>query len=68
MTVEINQFEAAKRGEPVRISADEVQFVLLRADVYERLRDSLDPREGYSLINDVMRDDDELDPLLARYQ
>jgi hypothetical protein len=47
-------------------------YVLLRADVYERLRgmldDDLDMRQVAILVDRAMREDDENDPTLAFYQ
>jgi hypothetical protein len=68
MTIAADSIDAARRGETVRLEAGEVSLVLLRADVFERLRDSLDPRDGYAFVNEVLREDDEHDPLLATYQ
>jgi hypothetical protein len=68
MTIRTDHVEAAKRGEAVRLEADQVPLVLVRADIYERMRESFDPRDAYPLVNEVMREDDAEDPLLAAYQ
>ena len=50
------------------------QYVLLRKDVYERLRallgedDGLDMRQVGRLVEQAIREDDENDPTLAYYQ
>ncbi len=48
-------------------------YVLIRADQFEKVRALLedvefDPREVYPFIDEVMRDDDALDPTLESYQ
>ena len=47
-------------------------YVLLRADLYERLRaileEEYDPREAYPFVDRVMAADDENDPTLDSYQ
>ena len=42
-------------------------YVLIREDVYERIKsmvDDFDPREGYPFVDRVMAEDDALDPRL----
>lgn len=64
------------QGKPVRVAAPEVgaACVVLRADVYERLRSLLeddtepDMRSVALLIERNMREDDANDPLLESYQ
>ena len=51
--------------------ATKTQYVLVRADVFERMRgaeEEFDPRDTYPFIDAVMRDDDAVDPALAGYQ
>jgi hypothetical protein len=64
-----------RQGTPIRVALPEIgaECVLLRADVYERLRslvedDMLDMRTVALLIAQNMREDDEHDPLLESYQ
>jgi hypothetical protein len=38
MNLPHDQIEAAKRGEAVKIAADDVELVILRADIYERVK------------------------------
>ena len=50
-----------------------ITYVLLREDLYERLRPLLstgefDPDDSLSLMNEVMAEDDACDPLLESYQ
>jgi len=47
--------QAAKSGEPVRVMAEGMEWVILRADVYDRVKqvlegDTLDPRDAYPAI------------------
>jgi hypothetical protein len=63
------------QGNPVRVAMPELgtDCVLVRADVYERLRailedDDLDMRTVALLIENNMREDDANDPLLDSYQ
>ncbi len=63
------------QGNPVRVAMPELgtDCVVLRADVYERLRailedDDLDMRTVALLIENNMREDDANDPLLDSYQ
>jgi hypothetical protein len=55
------QLESAKQGQPVRLHSDEVDFVVLRADVYERLRALLDkdfaPTDAYPAIDRAFAED-----------
>jgi hypothetical protein len=65
--------ELAQNGaEPVRVldCATNVEYVLLRAAVYERLENLLSdglPDSG-ALMNEVMAEDDANDPYLESYQ
>ena len=48
-------------------------YVLMRAEQYEKVRallevEEFDPREAYPFIDEVMREDDALDPTLDSYQ
>lgn len=49
------QWQAAKLGEPVRLHSEEADFIVLRADVYERLRNlletNLSPSDAYPAID-----------------
>ena len=63
------------QGAPVRVVPPELgaECVILRADVYERLRSLLeedmpDMRAVALLIEQNMREDDEHDPVLESYQ
>jgi hypothetical protein len=69
------QRQELRRGEPVRVASPEIgtECVILRADVYERLRPLLeddlpDMRTVAALIEANMREDDAHDPLLESYQ
>jgi hypothetical protein len=57
----------------VRDPETEITYVLLREDVYDRVKSLLtteefDPDEGLRLMNEVMAEDDAGDPLLESYQ
>jgi hypothetical protein len=64
------------QGDPVRVAAPELgtDCVVLRADVFERLRAVLvadngpDMRSVAQLIEHNMHEDDAMDPLLESYQ
>ena len=48
-------------------------YVLIRAEQYEKVRalleeEDFDPREAYPFVDEVMREDDALDPTLDSYQ
>ncbi|MDB5385833.1 MAG: hypothetical protein JWM11_1479 [Planctomycetaceae bacterium] len=65
MNLTIEQIEAVKDGELVRIADSEIGFdcVVLRADVYERVKtraaDCSDPRETYAAVLKVLDANDE---------
>jgi len=51
--------------------ATNTTYVLVRADVYEQMlggKGEFDPRDTYPFVEQVMREDDDHDPLLAGYQ
>lgn len=65
------------RGEPVRVRDPNTNqdYVLIKAELYERFRDlladqdaGLNARQVAALIHQAMREDDEADPLLDGYQ
>jgi len=65
------QLSAAKNGQPVRFHELDTDFVLIRADLYDRVRavfedDVIDG--GAVLVNEIMAEDDAKDPLLDGYQ
>jgi hypothetical protein len=68
------QHEALKQNgsEPVRAidRATNVEYFLVRAEVYERLKALLDTDmlDAASLMNEVMAEDDAKDPYLESYQ
>ena len=52
-----------------------IHYVLMRADQYEKVKavfereeHDFDPREAYPFVDEVMRDDDAVDPTLESYQ
>ncbi len=51
--------------------ATNAQYVLVRADVFEEMREwtrDLEPRDAYPLVDRLMAEDDARDPTLATYQ
>jgi hypothetical protein len=64
----------AQNNEPLRVvnPATSEAFVLLPAEVYERVKSAIleefDPREAYPMIDRIMAEDDANDPHLAAYQ
>jgi hypothetical protein len=72
LTPEQHDALARNGTKPIRIidSSTNVEYVLLRAVVYERLQNLLSgnlPETGV-LMNEVMAEDDERDPYLESYQ
>ncbi len=60
-------------AEPLRVVDPETNatYVIVKAEVYDQLQRVFgdeDPREAYPLIDSVMHEDDQHDPLLASYQ
>jgi hypothetical protein len=64
--------QTVRKGEPVQFREDDVECVVVRADVFQRLRGVLDeslPSEVVSkLVDQTMNEDDANDPLLESYQ
>lgn len=69
MSIEVTdtQMETVKRGEPLRFRGLDMEFVVLRADLYEQLLED-DVRATAELVDRVMAEDDANDPHLASYQ
>jgi hypothetical protein len=71
-----DQRQQVRQGKTVRVPAPEIgaDCVVLRADVYERLKSVVEDDEGPDmravalLIEQNMREDDANDPLLESYQ
>ena len=72
LTAEQHDSLANNGSEPIRAIdlASRVEYVLLRAEVYERLKALLvdDLPDAAPLVNELMREDDLLDPYLESYQ
>ncbi len=75
MTLTNEQVQAVRGGKPVPIVPPEVgqECVMLRRDVYDQLReasiaDEFDPARFYSLVGELMAEDDANDPALEGYQ
>ena len=48
-----------------------IEYVLVRADVFDEMREwvrDLEPQDAYPIVDRVMADDDAADPSLATYQ
>jgi hypothetical protein len=62
-----DQINSAKAGKEVTLDMEGVQLVLVRRDVYERVKHAVydpsefDPEEMYPLIEEVLGDDPGLD-------
>ena len=60
MHLTAEHIEAAKRGETVRLAADDVEIVVLRADIYEQHAASRDnPIATYAAVLSVLDQEDE---------
>lgn len=74
MQLTIDQKADVRNGKPVRVREDDLECVVLLADVFERFQGSLvsdgdlDVTAAYPLVNEVLADDDARDPLLDSYQ
>jgi hypothetical protein len=66
------QKEAVVRGEAVPVVIESTECVIVRADVFQRVKsvldDGLDAEQIGLLVDANMRDDDLADPLLDSYQ
>jgi len=64
--------EANEAGPVIVVDpATNTQYVLVRADVFQEMQESmrdLEPRDAYPLVDRIMADDDAQDPTLATYQ
>ncbi|HLZ09576.1 MAG TPA: hypothetical protein VKT80_13360 [Chloroflexota bacterium] len=76
LTDELRREVRAAGDTPLRLTDPETlrEYVLVRADVFDRLRGFLyddgeyDPRVGAALMNEIMAEDDKDDPYLESYQ
>jgi hypothetical protein len=74
--IELTAEQRQELSEPNPVAIDpqtKQEYVLVRREVYERLRalldeDGLDMRQVAALVERAMREDDENDPALALYQ
>ncbi len=65
------QLLSAKEGMPVRFHEMDADFVVVRADLFDRIQAIFEQNmidDGSALVNEVMADDDLGDPLLETYQ
>jgi hypothetical protein len=76
MVLTAEQIAAVNDGVSVKVADAEtgVEFVVVRADLYARIRRLVEDRSDEEIqatasqINEIMRDDDALDPWLESYQ
>lgn len=72
MTLTSEQQQAVKQGQVVPVIVDDTECVVVRKDVFDRVKnilsDNLDADTVYDLMEKVMAEDDANDPLLAGYQ
>jgi hypothetical protein len=72
--IELNeqQRQFVQQGQPLRVSEGNLDLVIVRADVFEKLQaqldDEFDPREAYPFVDRVMAEDDANDAYLDSYQ
>jgi hypothetical protein len=64
--------QAVRQGEPVEFQEDDVNCVVLRADLFEKFRGllstTLAPEVVTALVDETMAEFDAADPLLDTYQ
>lgn len=74
MQLTVDEKAAVRAGKPVRVREDDLDCVLVRADVFDRFEASVVSDNGfdvtatYPLVNAAMADDDVQDPLLDSYE
>jgi antitoxin (DNA-binding transcriptional repressor) of toxin-antitoxin stability system len=56
MELSSDQLRAVENGEAVPITVDQTPCVLIRADIYDRVRAMLDIEEAYPLIDETFQD------------
>ena len=56
MELSADQVRAVARGEAVPITVDQTLCVLIRADIYERIREMLDIEAAYPLIDEAFQE------------
>lgn len=60
MNISDMQIEAAKRGETIRLTADDVEIVMVRADIFDQRGSTSDnPRATYAAILKAIDEQDE---------
>jgi len=60
MTIELTEEQLAtvKQGKPLRVVAQDAEFVILRADVFDRvILDDMDPEAMYPLLAEISPED-----------
>jgi hypothetical protein len=72
MNLSPDQLKAVAAGEPVPLLVERTRCVLIREDLFDRLKrvtsDALDADNLYDLIEETMAEDDANDPALESYQ
>jgi antitoxin (DNA-binding transcriptional repressor) of toxin-antitoxin stability system len=56
MELSADQVQAIESGEAVTITVDQTPCVLIRADIYERIRQMLDMEAAYPLIDETFQE------------
>ena len=73
MSIQLTEanLQIAKNGTPVRFHDLDTEFVVVRADVFDRVEAVFDDGmilDSMVLVNEIMAPDDADDPLLDQYQ
>lgn len=73
MSIQITEadLQTAKTGTPVHFHDLDTDFVVVRADLFDRIEAVFDDgmiRDSMVLVNEIMAPDDADDPLLHQYQ
>jgi PHD/YefM family antitoxin component YafN of YafNO toxin-antitoxin module len=68
MQITPEQIRAVRSGKAVRLKEQEVEVVVIRADVYDRMQDNDTVYTTAEMLDHVMAEDDADDPYLAELQ
>lgn len=72
MNLSTEQQLAVERGQAVPVVVGQIECIVIRRDVYEQssalVNDEIDPARFYSLVGQIMAEDDADDPTLESYQ
>ena len=56
MELSANQIRAVESGEAVSITVEQTQCILIRADIYDRVKAMLDIEDTYPLIDETFKE------------